>query len=182
MSSSLGDLVIRVGAEISNFTSAMRSVIDQMDDVGDKVESRFESIENVGRRLAVMGAELTAAVTLPIEEMGRRALETAAEFEQTQVAFTTFLGSAAAAQGELTQLYQFAATTPFQIPGVLQGARTLIAMQFAAKDIVPIMRTLGDAASGLGLGQEGFDRLVFHLGQIQSMGTIDGKILRELGI
>lgn len=177
----LGDLIVRIGADISGFVTAMKSVVDQVDDAAEKVESRLESIGNVGQRLAEVGAEMTAAITLPLEEIGRRALETAATFEQTQVAFTTFLGSAAEAHAMLGQLYNFAATTPFQIGGVLQGSRTLLAMGFAAKDIVPILRTLGDAASGLGVGQAGLERFVFHLGQIRALGHIDGMILRELG-
>lgn len=182
MGASLGDLMVRIGADISGFSTAMKNVIGQMDDVADKVEESMAPIEDMGKRMAVAGAEMTAAITLPLEELGRQALETAAEFEQTEVAFSTFMGSAAAAKEMLAGLYQFAATTPFQVAGVLSGARTLMAMQFAAKDILPVLRTLGDAASGLGLGQEGLDRLVFHLGQIKSEGTIDGKVLRELGM
>lgn len=179
--STLGDLIVKVGADISGFTTAMKSVAGQLDDLGDKVEEKFSAIESVGKRLAIAGAELTAAVTLPLVGIGTAALETAAQFEQTEIAFTTFMGSAEAAKGMLADLYQFAATTPFQVSGILQGTRTLLAMQFAAKDVIPVMRTLGDAASGLGLGQEGLERLVFHLGQIKAEGSIDGRVLRELG-
>jgi tape measure domain-containing protein len=178
----LGDLIVRVGAEISGFTSAMKDVAGQLDEFGDKVEEKFESIGNVGSRMATVGAELTAGITLPIVALGTAALETAAQFEQSQVAFTLFMGSADLAKGMLDDLYKFAATTPFQIPGVLQGARTLMAMQFAAKDVVPVLRTLGDAASGLGLGQEGMERLIYHFGQIKAEGAIDGRVLRELGM
>jgi tape measure domain-containing protein len=113
--------------------------------------------------------------------MGRRSLDVAAQFEQTQVAFTTLIGSAQAGKAMLMDLYQFAASTPFEIPTVLQGARFLTAMQFSPKDIKPIMTTVGDAASGLGLGQERLQLLLYHFGQIRSEGKLTNVVLREMG-
>lgn len=179
--SRLGDLIIIVGADIDGFKSAMKDAVDQIDYFSDEIEKRFKSIESVGQRLAEVGAGLTAAVTLPLVGLGTAALTTAAQFETTQIAFNTLSGSAAAASEQLAALYKFAAETPFEVAGVLKASRTLTAMQFAARDVIPVMRTLGDAASGLGLGQEGLDRLVFHMGQIKALGTIDGHILREMG-
>jgi flagellar biosynthesis/type III secretory pathway ATPase len=51
----LGDLMIRVGAEIDGFTTAMKSVIDQVDDMGDQVSAKLESIADVGGRLVMVG-------------------------------------------------------------------------------------------------------------------------------
>ena len=178
----LGDLIIKVGANIDGFRVAMKDAVDQIDYFADEIEKRFASIESVGKRLVTVGAELTAAVTLPLVALGTAAITTAAQFETTQIAFNTLSGSAEAATAQLGALYKFAAETPFQVAGVLQGARTLTAMQFAAKDVIPVLRVLGDTAAGLGLGQEGLERLTFHLGQIKALGSIDGKIIREMGI
>lgn len=179
--SALGDLIVRVGADISGFSAAMSDVSSQLSDVAESCDAAFGKIEDAGRRLAVTGATLSAAITLPLEEIGRSAIETAAQFEQTQIAFNTLVGSVKGAQAELSQLYSFAAKTPFQINGILQASRQLMALGFESKQVVPMLRTLGNAASALGGGQPLLERLVYHMGQIQSLGYLDGRVLREMG-
>src|SRR3954447_9614747 len=129
--STLGDLMIRVGAEISGFTSAMRDVVSQANDAAEQVADKLESIGDVGQRLAALGGSLTAAITLPLEEIARRSIDVAGQFEQTSIAFTTLLGGAQASKEMLASLYTFAATTPFELPQVLQGARQIMAFGFS---------------------------------------------------
>ena len=71
------------------------------------------------------------------------------EMEQTEVAFKTLLGSAEKAKSLLSDLKKFAATTPFQLPEVLDASRQLLAYGFAQGDIVKNTRMLGDVSAGL---------------------------------
>jgi tape measure domain-containing protein len=158
-----------------------RSVVDKTDEMCDRVTEKLESISNVGQRLAIFGASLTAGITVPLEEIARQSLDVAGTFEQTSIAFTTLLGSAAESRTMLANLYQFAATTPFEIPQVLQGARQLMAFGFSSKDVIPILTAVGNQAAALGTGGEGMQRILMNLGKIQAEGKLTGHELRNLG-
>lgn len=108
-----------------------------------------------------------------------------AELEQTRVAFTSMLHSAEAADKMLADLQKFAAETPFEMPGVRTAAQQLIAFGYEADEILPTLTALGNAASGLGRGQEGFNHLAFVFGQIRTTGKLlanDVNQLAQLGV
>src|SRR5690348_1137222 len=128
--------MVRVGCDLSGFEDAMRDVVDKTAGACDAVAEKLESISNVGQRLTILGGSLTATITVPLEEIARQSLDVAGSFEQTSIAFTTLLGSAAESRNMLANLYQFAASTPFEIPQVLQGARQLMAFGFSSKDVI----------------------------------------------
>jgi hypothetical protein len=62
--------MIRVGAEITGFTTNMKNVMDQLDDVGDKVESKLESFDRVGGRLVMAGRNCRLPSRLPARRDG----------------------------------------------------------------------------------------------------------------
>ena len=103
-----------------------------------------------------------------------------AELEQTRVAFTSMLHSAEAADKMLADLQKFAAETPFEMPGVRTAAQQLIAFGYEADEILPTLTALGNAASGLGRGQEGFNHLAFVFGQIRTTGKLMGQDVLQL--
>lgn len=107
-------------------------------------------------------------------------LKTAADLEQATIGFETMLGSAQRANKFLDQIKKTAANTPFELKGLTQSSQKLLAFGFQAKDVIPTLTTLGDAASGLGLGQEGLDRIVMAVGQIQAKGKVQGEELLQL--
>ncbi len=103
-----------------------------------------------------------------------------AELEQTRVAFTSMLHSAEEADKMLSSLQKFAAETPFEMPGVRTAAQQLIAFGYEADEILPTLTALGNAASGLGRGQEGFNHLAFVFGQIRTTGKLMGQDVMQL--
>ena len=112
--------------------------------------------------------------------LGGAGLKTAAELEQTKIGFETMLGSAKAADRFLAKIKKTAAQTPFELPGLTSSSQKLLAFGFQVEDVIPTLTTLGDAASGLGLGSEGLDRLVMAVGQIQAKGKVQGEELLQL--
>ncbi len=81
---------------------------------------------------------------------GSSMLKLAADAEQTEVAFTTMLGSADAAKNMLKELTSFAAATPFEMPGIKQAARTLLAFGTTQDQVLPLLKMLGDVSAGTG--------------------------------
>jgi len=74
----------------------------------------------------------------------------AARNEQYATSFEVLLGSSAKAQQKLAELRQFANTTPFTLPGVVEASKMLEVMGGSALNTDANLRMVGDAASFAG--------------------------------
>jgi tape measure domain-containing protein len=140
----------------------------------------FGFLERIGQRAfdaLLVGAR---AVVSGIVGLAGAAIQAAGDFEQTNIAFTTMLGSGEDAAKFLKELQDFAAATPFEFPDLVQASQKLLAMGFAAKNVIPIMTAIGDAAAGLGGGAAMIDRLTLAIGQMQAKGKVAGGEMRQL--
>jgi len=107
-------------------------------------------------------------------------MQMAGTLEQSQVAFTTLLGSGDAATSMLADLRQFAATTPFEFMGLQEQAKQLLAYGFTGEQVIPMLRNVGDAAAAMGGRPETIDRLIRALGQMQAKGKVSGEEIRQI--
>jgi len=133
----------------SSVLKAFRGVQDGVSQTARVVEQQGQSIENVFNRIksvaSVAFAGFTAKEIISILGTVR------GEFQQFEIAFETMLGSGQKAKGMISDLANLAATTPFDMKGVVNGAKQLLAYGFAANEITDTMRRLGDVSAGLGL-------------------------------
>lgn len=169
----IGELAVRLSADVSDFKASMGEVTKQLDTMG-------RQLDNMSARLGAAGTALTASVTAPILGLGYAALESAAKFEQTEKAFTTLFGSAETAKQMLADLSTFAAKTPFELPQVLDAAKKFRAMGFEANEIIPTLTAVGNAASAVGLGADGVNRLTLALGQMRAKGKVSAEEMKQL--
>jgi tape measure domain-containing protein len=163
----------------------MDQVVSKASDAVDKAESRFDAFSNVGQKLAVVGTGLTAALTVPIVGIGAAAISAAGDMEQAQIGFTTLLKSGDAASTMLNNLRDFAAKTPFQFPELVTSAQRLMALGFAANEVIPTLQSVGNATAALGAGPEVMNRIILALGQMRNsakLSAADMKQLTEAGI
>jgi tape measure domain-containing protein len=179
MPGSLGDLIIRIGCNLDDFSGAMSAVSARLGEVAAEVDSKLAGFDAVGGSMVKLGASMSALITLPLVALGDAAIQTAAHFEQTQIAMTHFLGSAAQAGTFLKGLYQFATQTPFQIKDLTDGAQLLMAMGFAARDVVPMLRTVGDQLSAVGRTSM-LPQVILAFGEMKSFGVARMKELTQL--
>lgn len=112
--------------------------------------------------------------------VGGAAIKTAADFEQTEIAFEGLLGSAERAQQFLAELQDFAARTPFEFPQLTKAAQQLMATGTAAEDVIPVLTKIGNVTSALGVSGEGIDRVVRALGQMQGRGKVASQELIQI--
>lgn len=141
------------------------------------------SLSAVGRIGAAIGHTVkvgAVAAGAGLAAAGAVGLRTASQMEQAQIAFTTMLGSAQRAQKFLGQLQRFAAATPFEFPELVTASQRLLAMGFAAKDVVPTLTAIGDAVAGLGGGAEQIDQVTTAIGQMMAKGKIQSDELLQL--
>ena len=133
----------------SSVLKAFRGVQDGVSQTARVVEQQGQSIENVFNRIKSVASVAFAGFTAKeiISTLG----SVRGEFQQFEIAFETMLGSGQKAKGMISDLANLAATTPFDMKGVVNGAKQLLAYGFAANEITETMRRLGDVSAGLGL-------------------------------
>lgn len=138
------------------------------------------STKKFGLGLGLVSGAIGAAGIAAAGAVAKMGLETAAANEQASIAFTTLLGDAGKAQDYLKQLADFAAKTPFELPGLRDAASRLIAVGTESGRVIPIMSALGDATSAMGTGAEGINRAVTALSQMQQKGKVTGEEMLQL--
>ncbi len=148
-----------VGKAVSSSTSRLRSVMGGI-------------TRTVGRGVLAVGAIGIAA--------GAAGLKVASDMQQAEIAFTNMLGSADKARAFLGELSDFAARTPFELPDVRMGAQRLLAMGFAAKDVLPTLSAVGDAVAAVGGSSADVSRVTTILGQIQAKGRLQAEEMMQL--
>lgn len=173
----IGSLFVRVGADTSNFDRGMGQVKSSLVST-DSMLSRFAS--GVGSAFKVAGAVTFGAAALIGGAVAKTGVEFNALKEQADIAFTTMLGSGEKAKSFLDDLQKFAAKTPFEFPDLLQNSQRLLAMGFAADEIMPTMTAIGDAVAGLGGGAETIGRVTTAFGQMNAKGKASGEEMMQL--
>lgn len=163
-------LSVVIGARINDFNKKIGEVQKNLRAKLGKVG--FEFSKGSLNVLAGMAAGMTA--------LGAAAVRSAAQMEQNRVAFTTLLRSAEKAKRFLAAMEKFAATTPFELPGVLAASKRLLAFGFTAEQVLPILRAVGDSAAALGLGEDGIQRMTLAIGQMQAKGKIQAQEMLQL--
>ena len=168
-----GSIVIEILGDASDFTA-------KVEGLGAKTQSALSSVSS---SLTAWGTGLTAAVTLPLGAAGAKAMQwaltTASAAEQADIAFSTMLGPERAKQ-MIADLTEFAKKTPFEMSGLTDATQKLLAYGFAADDVIPTLRAIGDATAALGSGQEGIDACTRAIGQMQAKGKVMSEEMLQL--
>ena len=158
----VGELNVKVTAD----TSALKRKIESdAESSGKGFGSKF------GRGLSAVGGLAAAAGTAALAAGGAIAafgVQAASANETAAVSFNVLLGSAEKAQTFLSELNDFAAKTPFDLPGIKSAASKLLSVGVEAEKVVPLMSAIGDATAAMGTGAEGVDRATKA---IQKMGV-----------
>lgn len=174
-----GEGIGSVNVKIRGDFSQLRGDMKEAQDVVKESISGFD-LGQLGEQFTQMGAALTAGLTLPIVAAGAAIVAVAGKMEQAEIAFAGLLGSAEKAGAFLTELKDFAAKTPFEFPDLVQASKRMLALGFEAQKIIPTLRTVGDAAAGLGAGAQGIDRITLALGQMAAKGKVSAQEMNQL--
>lgn len=189
-------LSAKVTADISNFLKGFDDMRASIDKLGSgvaapakqasasiaQIKEEVSSLGNLLRSGALIegGKVLTEAVTLPLIGLSKEAVLMADKMRQSEIAFTTMLGSAERAGSFLRDLQAFAAATPFEFPELVQSAKKMLALGFSAEQVIPTLTNVGNAVSGLGGNQQVFDRIILALGQMQAKGSVSAEEMKQL--
>lgn len=169
--------VRRVGDDLGTVSKQSKKATSGIKGFADKCNKMTGALSAIA---AVQLGNVFTGMAGGILNMGIASVQAAAQMRQYEIAFQTMLKSAEAGTQMLRDLQQFAAETPFDVPGVVSAGQQLMAFGFKAEEIIPMLTNLGDAASGLGLGTEGVSRLAYALGQMQTSGKLNAQDMMQL--
>lgn len=163
-------LQVVIGARINEFNKEMGAL--------QKNVKRTFASGNLGINKGALG--VIAGVGVALGALGLASVKAAGQMEQTRIAFTTLLKDGEKAKSFLSELEKFAASTPFELPGVLDASKRLLAFGFSAEQVIPILTAVGDSAAALGIGEEGIQRLTLAIGQMQAKGKVSAEEMLQL--
>lgn len=137
-------------------------------------KGKMEELQEAGSGLEKTVRKLAAAFTM--KELISSIATTRGEFQKLEVAFETMLGSAEQAKDLMAQLTNTAATTPFGLEDVANGAKQLLAYGTAADKVNETLIRLGDVAAGLSIP---LNDLVYLYGTTMAQGRLYTQDLNQ---
>lgn len=146
---SKGGINIRARLDSSELKRGIEESKRAVKKLGSSVQSEGEVIAKAMKRVetAVKGAFTVTMAKQFVSQM----TEIRGQFQQLEIAFSTILGSAKQADALMQQLVTTAAKTPFDLTGIAESAKQLIAYGVSADKVNDTLLMLGDIASGLSL-------------------------------
>lgn len=139
-----------------------------------QVEDSGASIEDMFKRIGAVAGLTFAGVS--VKEFVRNVMNVRGEFQKLEVAFTTMFQSEEKAASLMNQLVKTAAITPFDLKGVADGAKQLLAYGIAADEVNETLVHLGDIAAGLSIP---LGDLVYLYGTTMVQGRMFTNDLRQ---
>lgn len=106
----------------------------------------------------------------------RELINVRGEFQKTEIAFGTMLGSTEKAKALMGDMVNLAAKTPFSLQDVSSGAKQLLAFQVPANEVVDTLTRMGNIAAGLNVP---ISRINLVYGQVKAKGRLMGDDLRQ---
>lgn len=163
-----------ITADNTNLIEKLRETERRVKNLSDAVEQEGGGIESLFSRMTRAAAAFGAGFTAT--ELIKNVVRVRGEFQQLEVAFTTMLGSQEKATALMSQLTETAAKTPFDLQGVADGARQLLAYGTAADDVNETLIRLGNIAAGLSIP---LSELVYLYGTTMTQGRLYTQDLNQ---
>lgn len=154
---------------------AAKKTVQDIEKETAKSEKGFKQLGESGSK--AFGLIGKAVAVLGLAALGKQIFDLGVKQEQLNIAFNTFLGSAEKGKKLLKELAQFAIVTPFTPDQVNNAAKALLAFGVKGKEVIPILKMLGDVSSGTG---KDLTEMAVIFGQIRSTGRLMGQDLLQL--
>ena len=159
---------------ISGGLDRVNKKMDALKEHSDKAKKGLSGLENMSDRVkrSLMGLGMAFSMKGIVSEVAN----VRGQFQQLEVAFNTMLGSADKADALMAQLVRTAAITPFDLEGVAQGAKQLLAYGMEAENVNETLIRLGDIAAGLSMP---LNDLVYLYGTTMAQGRLYTQDLNQ---
>lgn len=158
----------------SNFIRKLHECENGVKNASKQIEQSGLGIEDLFNRMTKAAAAFGAGFTA--KELISNIAKVRGEFQQLEVAFKTMLGSEDKANALMQQLVKTAATTPFDLQGVANGAKQLLAYGENAENVNDDLIRLGNIAAGL---SQPLGDIVYLYGTTMTQGRLYTQDLNQ---
>ena len=161
-------------------SGAVRGYIQEQGGFANAVQANAQQIRSAGMVMAGVGG---------IALYGAKQMVSAAgQMERYSAQYKVLTGSAEAAEKRLKQVSDFAAKTPFDLPGVIEADKLVQAFNLDLGGLEPTLEAFGDTAAAMGVPMDqvirGMAKLkagMFDMAEMAPMG-ITREELSKLGV
>lgn len=158
----------------SNFIRKLHECENGVKNASKQIEQSGLGIEDLFNRMTKAAAAFGAGFTA--KELISNIAKVRGEFQQLEVAFRTMLGSEDKANALMQQLVKTAATTPFDLQGVANGAKQLLAYGENVENVNDDLIRLGNIAAGL---SQPLGDIVYLYGTTMTQGRLYTQDLNQ---
>lgn len=168
-------------AKLATISSTSSKTAEEVEGHGGRMSRGWEGFKGTVGAIGTAIGGLAIAGGAGLGALGAYGINAAADFQQTRIAFEGLLGDAKTADSFLRDMRDFAAKTPFELAGVLDAARQLMATGTSAENVIPVLTKIGNTAAALGVGEESIQGVVRALGQMSGKGKASAEELNQIG-
>lgn len=163
----MSDLNFTAGIDRTQWKSDIDAIRRDLLGLNSTVQSETQKMDSSFRTLGAGIAGYFSGQALL--GFAQKLINVRGEFQKTEIAFTTMLGSAEKSKVLMGQMVDLAAKTPFGLEDVTDGAKRLLAFQVPAEQVVDTLTRIGNVAAGLGVPM---GQLIHVYGQVKAQGKL----------
>ena len=173
--------------DTSSAEKSATGLSDKLGDALDKSGQKMSLFASLGKKAAdgltvAIGnfeTKIAQAAVQAVQQVVSTGLEFNRQMENYQLAFENLLGSAEAANAALDAIKADAASTPFDVAGLVSANRLLISTGQSAEEARQVINALGNAVSASGGGNAELERMAANLQQIANVGKASAIDVRQ---
>jgi DNA-binding transcriptional MerR regulator len=144
----------------------------------------------LGAALGTIGAQALTRATGLVKQFAMQGIQAAKDYEQTVISIEgIFQGMGMSVEEATTKtkdylsdLRDFAAKTPFELPQTLDAVKRLLSIGYAAEEVKDtLLPAIGDIVSALGQPPQSISAVVYAFGQMKSAGRVMSQDLMQIG-
>ena len=173
-----GSLGFRATLDIDDFNVSAQAMERQIRDFSNTAIDEVEQVEDSFRRFAENAGRYISyyLVGQGMKNLLSSIVQTRGQFQQLEIAFGTMLQSEEKAATLMQQMVDTAAKTPFDLLGVAEGAKQLMAYGVSAEKVNDTLVRLGNIASGLSIP---LNDIVYLYGTTMVQGRLYAQDVRQ---
>jgi tape measure domain-containing protein len=151
-----------------DFNKAMKDSNKAFNELGENIESGIDKIKDSAKvaGIAIVGMFSVGTVA---------GVKFNAEMERSIASYEVLLKSTEKAKKMVLDLQRFAENSPFEFQGLDKSAKLLLAMGYQGRQIIPTLKTIGNAVSAAGGNTETLQGISLALGQVLTKGKLNAE-------
>lgn len=173
-----GGLAFKATLDIDDFNVSAQAMERHIKDFSNTAAQEAAEVEESFQQMAQRAGQYITyyLVGQGMNNLVSSIVSVRGQFQQLEIAFGTMLGSEEKATALMQQMVNTAAKTPFDLIGVAEGAKQLLAYGVSAEKVNDTLVRLGNIASGLSIP---LNDIVYLYGTTMVQGRLYAQDVRQ---